>query len=447
MTKAEALHRRLTGSNHEGLLKRGPYFTKKAEALAAIAKARFRLGLLEAMDKGLKAQSPEGVYENRDRLVLRFPDQSKEPRNLAVPPRCERIVAQGGDVRPDLAGSLYRTAPEPLGPATTLVLRSKTAGGFVAPGATPKGTVVYALADGFAYGLDGGDGTPLWQVPVGLAAPFAPQAIPSRGGSLRLGLRQSLQRTPSARRPIGQVVVALEIGEPLHAPPLVLGNQVAVAAPSGKFLVLSLETGKLMGTLKLGRRLAAATPISDEQGQFFIVIGDEANIFVIADPLACALGRLQRPLRRLDPMRLPPDWAATSSSPRTTGSTPVVGASSSSTIKKGTLLPRQQIEHPGWTWETPPRRRFDPLGRRRPRRRSSLRGGRLRRTLSRSSSSPNHRRGQGLRSRLRPSTQRARTVRLLLVVRPLRPQRRQPGDPSTLDPPRRGTVSRPASSR
>lgn len=354
MKAAEELHRRLTGANHEGLFKKGPYFAKKAEALAAIEKARFRLGLLEAMDKGLKAKSAERVYANRDRLVLRFPDQAKDPEVLRFLREANELLRKAVTFDPTSREAYTSPRQEPLGPATSLVLRSRTAGGFFPSSASPKGMVVYALADGFAYGLDGADGKPLWQVPVGLASPFVPKPIPSAEEPSALVFDSRSNELLRLDGRSGKLIWRLELGEPIHAPPLILGNQAAIAAPGGNFMVANLETGKLAGTLKLGRRLASASPIADEQGQYFLALADEANVFVMSrEPLGCvsvvynghsagsipcAPARLGRYVvvaenHTLDACR----WSVLLFDDQ-----------------KGVLIPRQQIEHPGWTWETPP---------------------------------------------------------------------------------------------
>src|SRR5205814_8695976 len=90
--------------------------------------------------------------------------------------------------------------PDPLGPATSVVLRSRQEGASGAPtrlvvqasrlppetaGGTPAPqrpmapeSIVFALADGIAYAVDATAGAPLWQVPLGLASPYLPQLVP-----------------------------------------------------------------------------------------------------------------------------------------------------------------------------------------------------------------------------------------------------------------------------
>ena len=50
----------------------------------------------------------------------------------------------------------------------------------------------------------------------------------------------------------------LALGEPVGDPPLVLGNQLVQVLPSGKLLLIALESGELQSTVNLGRPLARA---------------------------------------------------------------------------------------------------------------------------------------------------------------------------------------------
>ena len=101
--------------------------------------------------------------------------------------------------------------------------------------------MAFALADGLAYGLDPATGAPVWQVSVGLASPFAPQAVP--GEPSRARRRCSPRRALAARGRTGAVLWRLELGEAVEEPPLVLGDQLYQVLPSGKLVVIGLEDG------------------------------------------------------------------------------------------------------------------------------------------------------------------------------------------------------------
>jgi hypothetical protein len=77
------------------------------------------------------------------------------------------------------------------------------------------------------------------------------------------------------------------MGEPVSAPPLVLGNQVVQVLPSGKLVFVALASGELRGTLDLGRPLSGS-PAADEAGQHFYVTADRDCVFVVSrEPVEC----------------------------------------------------------------------------------------------------------------------------------------------------------------
>ena len=85
----------------------------------------------------------------------------------------------------------------------------------------------------------------------------------------------------------GAVLWRLELGEAVEKPPLVLGNQLFQVLPSGKLVVIGLETGESRTTVNLGLPLTQA-PVNDESGRFLYVVGRRDCLFVVArDPLAC----------------------------------------------------------------------------------------------------------------------------------------------------------------
>ncbi len=141
--------------------------------------------------------------------------------------------------RPAQTGPL----PDPLGPPTSLVLRST-------PTEKPSanGPLVFALAEGFAYGLDGASGAPLWQVPVGQASPYPPRAVPGGSAVLAFDARSDELVRLDART--GAVAWRQEVGEPVADPPLVLGDQVIQATPSGTVLADRPADGRGPGDLQ-----------------------------------------------------------------------------------------------------------------------------------------------------------------------------------------------------
>ena len=237
--------------------------------------------------------------------------------------------------------------PGPLGPATSLVLRLTTE---TPPPPTETGSMAFALADGLAYGLDAATGAPVWQVFVGLASPFAPQAVPGDPSVLVVDARHDELLRLDGRT--GAVLWRLELGEAVERPPLVLGNQLFQVLPSGKLVVIGLETGESRTTVNLGLPLAQA-PVNDESGRFLYILGRRDCLFVVArDPLACIAveylgheeGSIPVPPARLGRFlviaenHLPADsrwrvWLLE---------------------EDGKAKAVQQIDVPGWIWGAPP---------------------------------------------------------------------------------------------
>jgi outer membrane protein assembly factor BamB len=345
--QAVALHSSILGKAAEALGNRARVPEKMDLARLAVHKATARTTALAAMDAALKGHSAGGVYGARDRLVTEYPaflaDRAVADRLKSANDLIKGAVKFNPSRRP------AETAPnpEPLGPPTSLVIRLN-------PGQAPKtadGPLVYALAEGLAYALDGGTGAPLWHVPVGLSSPFPPLAIPGVDASVLVfdARHNELARLESRT---GKLRWRQAIAEPIVAPPLVLGNQAIQAVPSGKLLFIDLNSGELTGALELGRPLGQ-TPASEDTGQFLYVMADDANLFIVKrDPTGCAAveytghapGSLLCPPARLSKYLIVAENTTLADSRWTVFELTDEGAK---------VRPVQKVEMPGWTWSTP----------------------------------------------------------------------------------------------
>src|SRR5262249_48412958 len=176
--------------------------------------------------------------------------------------------------------------PEPLGPPSTLVLRAPPSGAAVDAPPTPGGPLVFALADGLAYAVDGATGAPVWQASVGLASPFPPQPVP--GGSTLLAFDARHNELVRLDARTGKLVWRQGLEEPGAAPPLCQGHPIIQARPGGQVLFIGLPSGALRATTTLGRPLSG-TPVSDESGQALYISAQSDCLYVLTrDPLACA---------------------------------------------------------------------------------------------------------------------------------------------------------------
>src|SRR5205823_4948477 len=156
-----------------------------------------------------------GVYAARDALVGQYPDFAEDRGLIERMRKANELIRRA--VAVDTTRRPAETEPQadPLGPATSLVLRAPP------PGPAPPaaaGPLVYALAEGFAYGLDATTGAPLWQVPVGLSSPFPPQPIP--GGTTVLAFDTRFDELVRLDARTGALVWRQAIGERIGDPPL-----------------------------------------------------------------------------------------------------------------------------------------------------------------------------------------------------------------------------------
>ncbi|GAC1464522.1 MAG: hypothetical protein NVSMB9_03270 [Isosphaeraceae bacterium] len=353
LTEAEAsvkLHTKITGQVAEALLRKSGLLEKLEKARAAVRKAQFRRDRLAEMGTALKQGSSTGVYSARDAMVREYPDQSDDRELVALLNSANELIRKA--VTFDPSGRPAETGPrtEVMGPPTTLVLRAPISDRPDFPAPSKKGSIVHALADGLAYGLDGETGTPLWQVPVGLSSPFSPLAIPGGTTVLAVDARHDELIRLDART--GAVAWRQSLGERVIDPPLVMGNQIFQATPAGKLLLLDLLTGALRGTVHLGMRLGRA-PVGDESGQVLYLAAERDCLFVLSrDPLRCvavvylghAPGAIGCPPARVGRYLIVAENHAINESRWRIFVQSEDGS---------TLTPVQQVTIPGWTWATP----------------------------------------------------------------------------------------------
>jgi hypothetical protein len=347
---AVALHARVAGPSAQAFLTRSRVPGRLAEARAAVRKASIRGRALSAMDAALKEGSSARVYAARDALVRQYADLADDRALIDRMTRANELIRRAVTI--DASARPAETAPHPevFGPPVSLVLRTAEPS-TASTGTTATRPTVFAKADGFAYGIDGSSGLPLWQVDVGLSAPFAPQPIPNGTTALVFDARHDELVRVEGRT--GRLVWRQAIGEPVTDPPLVLGNQVIQTTTGGKLIVIDLRTGERRVSADLGLALARA-PVSDEAGQYLYVLADKDCLFILTrDPLACVgveyLGHAS---------------GSAACAPAREGRYLVVAENQG--INEGRwrvfvieedgarLRAVQQVTVPGWTWGTPP---------------------------------------------------------------------------------------------
>ncbi|CAN5717416.1 hypothetical protein BH23PLA1_BH23PLA1_29480 [soil metagenome] len=275
LASAEAavdLHDRIGGEAAENVRKRARFPEKLETARAAVIKAQIRAHALATMDAAIQERDPSGAYVARDRLIARYPDLVDDPEVLRRLRAANDLIREAVTVDNSTRPAETDPRPDSLGPPFSLVLRSESAG------ADSGSPIVYALAEGFAYGLDGNNGAPIWHVPVGLSSPFPPRTIGGSSALLVFDARfNDLVRLDGKT---GDLIWRQEIGEPVESPPLILGNQIAQTTPNGRLVLLDLNSGIVRGEFQLNRPITQS-PVADELGRYLYVLGDEAIAFVI----------------------------------------------------------------------------------------------------------------------------------------------------------------------
>lgn len=276
------LHAAIAGEPAPAFLKRSRLPGLLDEARAAVRKSHTRRDALAAMDLAITGESAAGVYKARDALVERYADLSQDGELIARMTKANDLVKAAVRVEATPRAASSSTPRDPLGPPISLVVRSPSTE-TVAPTATDA--IVFALADGLAYGVDAASGTPIWQLPVGLASPFVPTAVPGEAAAIAVDARRNDLLRLDGRT--GHVVWRLGLGEPVESPPLILGEHLYQVLPSGKLLTIDLKSGGLSVVADLGMPLSRA-PVGDEQGRFLYVVAQRDCLFVLSrDPITC----------------------------------------------------------------------------------------------------------------------------------------------------------------
>lgn len=343
---AVKLHDDIGGDAAAGVRQRYRFPVKLEAARAAVAKALFRNDCLARMDAALAQRDPSATYAARDRLVTRYSDLSADAKVLEKLRAANDLIREAATSDDTRRAAATDERPEPLGPPLSLVFRS-TASAPPAAGSPP----VFAVAEGLAYALEGGAGAPIWQRPVGQDAPFPPRPIAGTEGAVLVVDARSneLLRLDGQT---GKLVWRQALGEPVVDPPLVTGNQVVQATPTGKLLQIDLNSGELLRTMSLGRPLATS-PVADEVGKHLYALGQEDIVFVLQrDPLSCVgveyLGHAS---------------GSVPSSPARLGNYFVVSENHRAGASRWSIFIleddglelrlAQRVEFPGWSWDPP----------------------------------------------------------------------------------------------
>ena len=280
---AISLHARVAGSAAASLLERSLVPAKLVAAEDAIRQAAELKATIAAVDAAIAANHPGDAYHARSALLRRYPDLASNKDLGSRLGQINDLVRSA--VRFDPTRRPGRTADvaEPLGPPTSLVYRLDPS-----RPAERSGPVAFALADGWAWGLDATTGAPLWQVPVGLSSPFPPVRIEGGGATapvLMIDARSNELVCREGRS--GRLVWRQTLEGVATDPPLLLGARILQPLIDGRLVEIDLRTGDLRGSLQLGQRICRSL-VLNESGNRAFLLGAADCLFVLGlDPLDC----------------------------------------------------------------------------------------------------------------------------------------------------------------
>ena len=278
------LHARVAGSAAGSLLDRSPVPAKLVEAEAAIRQATDLKATIAAVDAAIAANHPGDAYRARSSLLRRYPSLVANQDLSGRLGKINDLVRSAVRFDPTHRPGLTEPVAEPLGPPTSLVYRLDPA-----KSAERSGPVAFALADGWAWGVDAATGAPLWQVPVGLASPFPPVRIEGGGASVPILMIDARSNELVCREGrSGRFVWRQTLEGVATDPPILLGSRILQPLADGRVVEIDLRTGDLRGTLHLGQRICRSL-VLNETGNRAFLLGDADCLFVLGlDPLECA---------------------------------------------------------------------------------------------------------------------------------------------------------------
>ena len=195
------------------------------------------------------------AFQARSDLLARYPELAQH-KELA---RADREIAEAA--RSKVAWVARRRPAEkdqPPGPLATTVLSSRS---FKAAAPGAEGHTLLATTAGTLYGLHAATGKVLWCKFLGHEADrrAALSISPQPGSDLVLAVaaRAEVERVKAAD---GKPLWRHDVGEPFCAEPVLGGQQVLVAASSGRLVSIDAATGDSPGFVQLPQPLRVRRP-------------------------------------------------------------------------------------------------------------------------------------------------------------------------------------------
>jgi|GEM_PF-6654084 len=256
-----------------------------AAAEAAVAKTEAKSKALVEIDAALTSRKAAEAFRIRDVLLNRYPDLASDQ---AVTRRLDQGTQQVQENVKPLGlkrEALTNEEPERLGPPITIFARTRAS---EATGKPEAREIDVVSGGGLTVGLDGRDGTVLWQRPTGTVAGFAPVEIPDDSPPSVLAYDDRTKSLTKLAMADGRLIWRQPLGDTPPQAPLALGNRLVVILPNlGQLLWVDLATGRIDDGLDMKWPLAgSATPLANDRVLY--VPADQSVAFVISvDEKAC----------------------------------------------------------------------------------------------------------------------------------------------------------------
>ena len=233
------MHARVAGEPAPSFLNKSRLPAKLAEAQAAVKKAQIRAQALASMDQAIKDGASSRVYDARDDLVEQYADLARDKDLVTSHDLGERADPQGRHDRADPPAGRTRQ-PRPMRWDRPAAWSSALTSDDCRLRRPRRSSMPWPMAMATLCMVC--NGTPLWNRPLGLAAPFAPQPVPGDATVVAIDARFNELVRLDART--GELKWRLALGEPVADPPLVLGNQLAQVIAQRKTAVDRARVGR-----------------------------------------------------------------------------------------------------------------------------------------------------------------------------------------------------------
>ncbi len=276
---AYKLHEELAGEAAVKQRERLKVDNVMAAAEAAVAKNEAKSKALAEIDAALTARKAADAFRIRDVLLNRYPDLASDQ---AVTRRLDQGTQQVQEnVKPLGLKREAQTTDEPerLGPPVTAFARTRAS---EAAGKPEAREIDVVSGGGLTVGLDGRDGTVLWQRTTGTAAGFAPVEIPDDSPPSVLAYDDRTKALTKLALADGRLIWRQPLGDTPRQAPLALGNRLVVILPNlGHLLWVDLATGRIDDGLDMKWPLAGSvTPVANDR--ILYVLADQSVAFVVS---------------------------------------------------------------------------------------------------------------------------------------------------------------------